>query len=140
MSDTDSRLPVSVRALVGAVGLLGVAVVLYSLFALVHEQPPLQWVAFSLLTFATGAMTLKIPSTDMRFSMSEVFAFSCVLLYGPEMAVATVGIDVLLLSWRLRHTPAQAVFNFGNLTPLSGSPDGSSLRPPTSHPSTPSRR
>jgi putative nucleotidyltransferase with HDIG domain len=101
---------------VGAVGLSGVAVVVYSLGALAQNQPPLQWVVFSLLTFATGALTLKIPSTDMAFSMSEVFAFSCVLLYGPEMAVVTVGIDVLLLSWRLRHSVAQAIFNFGNLT------------------------
>jgi putative nucleotidyltransferase with HDIG domain len=116
MSQTDSRLPASGRVLVGAVGLAGLGVVLYSLVSLVHDQPPLQWVAFSLLTFATGALTLKIPSTDMRFSMSEVFAFSCVLLYGPEMAVATVGIDVLLLSWRLRHTLAQTIFNFGDVT------------------------
>jgi putative nucleotidyltransferase with HDIG domain len=116
VSHSGSRLPTLGRAFVGAVGLSGLAVALYSLFALAHHQPPLQWVAFSLLTFATGALTLKIPSTDVRFSMSEVFAFSCVLLYGPEMAVATVGIDVLLLSWRLRHSLAQTIFNFGALT------------------------
>jgi len=101
---------------VGAVGLAGVGVVLTSLLALTQTPPPVLWIAFSVLTFATGALTLKIPSTDMAFSMSEVFAFSCVLLYGPEMAVATVAIDVLLLSWRLRHSLPQAIFNFGNLT------------------------
>ena len=104
------------RAFVGAVGLSGLSVVLYSLLVLTQNQPPLEWVAFSLLTFATGILTLKIPSTEMSFSMSEVFAFSCLLLYGPEMAVATVGIDVLLLSWRRRHSLPQTVFNFGSLT------------------------
>ena len=59
---------------------------------------------------------MKIPSIDMAFSMAEVFAFSCLLLYGPEMAVATLAIDVLLLSRKLRHTAAQTIFNFGNLT------------------------
>jgi putative nucleotidyltransferase with HDIG domain len=32
------------------------------------------------------------------------------------MAVATLAIDVLLLARRLRHTVAQTIFNFGNLT------------------------
>ena len=86
------------RVLVGAVGLAGLAVVLFSLVTLAHSVPPWQWIAFSVLTFLSGALTLKIPSIDMAFSMAEVFAFACLLLYGPEMAVATVAIDVLLLS------------------------------------------
>ena len=90
-SSPQQGLPLSGRAFVGAVGLSGLSVVLYSLLVLTQNQPPLEWVAFSLLTFATGILTLKIPSIEMSFSMSEVFAFSCLLLYGPEMAVATVG-------------------------------------------------
>jgi putative nucleotidyltransferase with HDIG domain len=112
----DSSLPAAGRVFVGAVALAGVVVVLASLLSLTQTLPPLQWIAFSLLTFVTGALTLRIPSTDTTFSMSEVFAFSCVLLYGPEMAVATVAIDVLLLSRRRRHSLAQAIFNFGSVT------------------------
>ncbi len=116
MSRPDSSPSLAGRALVSAAGISGVALVVYSLVTLAQEQLPLQWVAFSLLTFASGTLTLKIPSVDMRFSMSEVFAFSCVLLYGPELAVATVAIDVLLLSWRLRHSAVHTTFNFGAVT------------------------
>ena len=116
MSQSGTNLPAAGRALVGAVGCAGVAVVLYSLLSLTQSAPPWHWIAFSILTFLTGALTLKIPSIDMAFSMAEVFAFSCLLLYGPEMAVATLAIDVLLLSRKLRHTAAQTIFNFGNLT------------------------
>jgi putative nucleotidyltransferase with HDIG domain len=116
VSQTRSSLPAGGRALVGAVGCAGAAVVLYSLATLSQNPPPWHWVAFSILTFLTGALTLKIPSIDMAFSMAEVFAFSCLLLYGPEMAVATLAIDVLLLSRKLRHSAAQTIFNFGNLT------------------------
>ena len=78
----------------------GVAVVaLYGLRrSLGTDVPPLQWVAFSLLTFATGCFTLKIPSIDALLSVSEIFAFSCVLLFGPEMGALTVAVDGLLLS------------------------------------------
>jgi putative nucleotidyltransferase with HDIG domain len=116
VSRSDTRGLKAGRRLVIAAGIAGVVVVVYSLIRLAHGHTPLQWVAFSLLTFATGTLTLKIPSIETRFSMSEVFAFSCVLLYGPELTVATVAIDVLLLSWRLRHTLSHITFNFGAVT------------------------
>jgi putative nucleotidyltransferase with HDIG domain len=104
------------RAIVGAVGLAGIAIVAYSIVTLARAPIPIEWIAFSVLTFVTGALTLKMPSVDGQFSMSEVFAFSCVLLFGPEMAALTVAVDVLLLSRRLRHSLAQTIFNFGDLT------------------------
>ncbi len=57
-----------------------------------------QWIGFSLLTFATGFFTLKMPSIDALLSVSEIFAFSCVLLFGPELGALTVAVDALLLS------------------------------------------
>ena len=66
---------------------------------------PLEWIAFSLLTFASGIFTLKIPSIDALLSVSEIFAFSCVLLFGPELGAITVTVDALLLSLRARHAP-----------------------------------
>jgi hypothetical protein len=104
------------RILVGAVGVCGVIVVTLSAAALSGTKVPLEWIAFSLLTFATGFFTLKIPSIDALLSVSEVFAFSCVLLFGPEMGAVTVAVDGLLLSYRARHSGAQTAFNFGNLT------------------------
>jgi putative nucleotidyltransferase with HDIG domain len=104
------------RILVGAVGVCGVIVVTLSAAALSGTRVPPEWIAFSLLTFATGFFTLKIPSIDALLSVSEVFAFSCVLLFGPEMGALTVAVDGLLLSYRARHSGAQTAFNFGNLT------------------------
>ena len=104
------------RILVSVVGVSGAAVVTLSVLALVGTDVPPAWIAFSLLTFATGFFTLKIPSIDALLSVSEIFAFSCVLLFGPEMGTLTVAVDGLLLSQRARHSRAQTIFNFGNLT------------------------
>jgi putative nucleotidyltransferase with HDIG domain len=108
----------SVRAFTGAVGAMGVAVVAYSLSTLWTLDIPAGWIAFSLLTFACGnALSLPIPLVQqVRVSVSEVFAFSNILLYGPELAAITVTIDGLLMAVRWRHAAAQTLFNFGNLS------------------------
>jgi putative nucleotidyltransferase with HDIG domain len=113
---TRPPLPPIGRALVGAVGLCGVIVVVHAVAVRWGSDIPLEWVAFSLLTFASGILTLKIPSIDALLSVSEIFAFSCVLLYGPELGAVTVTIDALLLSLRRKHGVAFTVFNVGNLT------------------------
>ena len=104
------------RALVGAVGGAGFLVTLYAIAVRWGTNIPLEWVAFSLLTFASGMFTLKIPSIDALLSVSEIFAFSCVLLFGPELGALTVTIDALLLSLRRKHGLTFTVFNVGNLT------------------------
>jgi putative nucleotidyltransferase with HDIG domain len=101
---------------VGAVGALGFGVAVHSLATRWGTDVPLEWVAFSLLTFASGIFTLKIPSIDALLSVSEIFAFSCVLLYGPELGAVTVTVDALLLSLRRKHGAAFTAFNVGNLT------------------------
>src|SRR5262245_45349559 len=63
----------------------------------------------------SGRFTLKVPSIQARFSVSEMFAFSCVLLFGPEAGAATLALDSVLLSRRHRMSLEQTVFNFGNL-------------------------
>jgi putative nucleotidyltransferase with HDIG domain len=104
------------RTLVITVGACGAAVLAWSIAVIVKADIPVEWITFSVLTFATGFFTLKIPSIDAQLSVSEVFAFSCVLLFGPEMGALTVAVDGLLLSYRARHSPPQTIFNFGNLT------------------------
>ena len=91
MASSRSGLPLSGRVLVGAVGLCGLAVVAAGARTLASGPVPLEWVALSILTFAAGALTLKVPSVQVRLSVSEVFAFSCVLLYGPELGALTKG-------------------------------------------------
>jgi putative nucleotidyltransferase with HDIG domain len=141
-------LPVTGRALVGAVGLAGALVAAYSVASIASAHVPRGWIGFSALTLVSGLFTLKIPSIKARLSVSEIFAFSCVLLYGPELGTITVTVDALFLSLRRKHGVEFTTFNVGNLTlsvwlsgtlfflaagvaPLSGSspPVGSLLLP-----------
>ena len=96
-------LPAAGRAIVGVVGVSGFAVAIHAVAAQWGTDIPIEWIAFSLLTFASGLFTLKIPSIDALLSVSEIFAFSCVLLFGPELGALTVTIDALLLSLRRKH-------------------------------------
>ncbi len=111
-----SSLPPFGRALVGAVGVLGLIVLLFSLIWISQAAIPLQWLGFSLLTFAAGMLMLKVPSVEALFSVSEVFAFSCVLLYGPELGAVTVAVDILLLSVRRKLSRVHTIFNVGKTT------------------------
>ena len=115
-SSSHPPLPGRVLALVAAVGVSGAAALGVSLLRLSGMNVPFEWVTFSAITFAAGLLMLKVPSVDAMFSISEVFAFSCLLLFGPEMGAITVAVDALLLSLRRRHTRAQTIFNVGNLT------------------------
>jgi putative nucleotidyltransferase with HDIG domain len=94
----------------------GFVVAIHAVAAQWGADIPIEWVAFSVLTFVSGLFTLKIPSIDALLSVSEIFAFSCVLLFGPELGALTVTIDALLLSLRRKHGVAFTVFNVGNLT------------------------
>jgi len=113
---TRPPLPAAGRALVGAVGMCGLLVAIHAIRVRWGLEVPLEWIAFSLLTFASGVFTLKIPSIDALLSVSEIFAFSCVLLYGPELGAITVTVDALLLSLRRKHGATFTIFNVGNLT------------------------
>jgi putative nucleotidyltransferase with HDIG domain len=113
---TRPPLPATGRALVGAVGICGLFVAIHAIRVRWGMDIPLEWIAFSLLTFASGVFTLKIPSIDALLSVSEIFAFSCVLLYGPELGAITVTVDALILSLRRKHPATFTIFNVGNLT------------------------
>ena len=101
-----------------AVGTAGAAVVAFSITALQQSEVPLQMAVFALLTLAADRFTLPVPSIHARLSVSEIFSFTSVLLFGPEPAAVTLALDALLIARRQGHTAAQTFFNFGNL-PLS---------------------
>ena len=105
------------RIYVTAIGWGGLA--LFAWCAVVLARGPAvsqtQWLVITALTFATGRLTLKVPSVEARFSVSEMFAFASVLLFGPEAGAVTLAIDSLFVSGRHRMTFAQTLFNFGNL-------------------------
>lgn len=105
------------RAYVAAIGWGGLALFAWCAAALVRGPAvsQTQWIVITALTFAGGRLTLKVPSVSARFSVSEMFAFASVLLFGPEAGAVTLAIDSLIVSARHRMTFAQTLFNFGNL-------------------------
>ena len=106
------------RLYVAVVGWGGLALFAYCAVALARSEviSQSQWIIITALTFATGRLTLKVPSVAARFSVSEMFAFASVLLFGPEGGALTLAIDSLIVSGRHRMTFAQTLFNFGNLS------------------------
>jgi hypothetical protein len=108
-------LPFAGRVFVAGVGTAGAAVFLWSAATLASQHVRLELWLFFALTLVSGHFTLKIPSIDSSLSVSEMFAFSCVLLFGAEAAACMMALDSLVLAYRRRMHPVQAFFNFGNL-------------------------
>jgi putative nucleotidyltransferase with HDIG domain len=115
---TQSRsapLPLAARMFIIVVSLLGLAAVGRSIAVLVGAHMPLAWMLFAILTIASGMFSLKVPSIDTRISVSEAFAFACVLLFGPQVGVITLALDGIRISFRWKMNAQQTIFNFANL-------------------------
>ncbi|HYT66758.1 MAG TPA: HD domain-containing phosphohydrolase [Vicinamibacterales bacterium] len=100
---------------VAAVSFCGLAVVGRSVGVLWHATMPGEWLLFAILTVLSGTLSIKIPSIQSRFSVSEVFAFTSVLLFGPDVGALVLSLDGLRISffWKMNRT--QTLFNFANL-------------------------
>src|SRR5687768_12357376 len=112
----DPSRPVALRAYTGAVSGAGLCLFTYCVTRIAGEGLPVEWWLFAALTFVSGRITLVIPGLDSRFTVSEVFAFTAVLLFGPEAGAVTLALDSLVLAWLRRMQLTKAAFNFGNLT------------------------
>ena len=99
-------------ALVSVAGLVAVGT---SVVTLVRGAVPAEWILFAILTIASGMLTLKIPSIETRFSVSEAFAFASVLLFGPHVGVITLALDGIRISVRWKMSRVQVLFNFASL-------------------------
>jgi putative nucleotidyltransferase with HDIG domain len=80
-----------------------------------HATLPAVWLLFAVLTILSGTLSINIPSIQSRFSVSEVFAFTSVLLFGPEVGALVLALDGLRISFLWKMNAAQTVFNFANL-------------------------
>jgi putative nucleotidyltransferase with HDIG domain len=108
-------LPLAARLFVAVVSVCGLVVVASSVYALVRSTVPPEWMLFAALTMASGMLTLKVPSIEARFSVSEAFAFASVLLFGPHVGVVTLALDGIRISFRWKMNRQQTIFNFANL-------------------------
>jgi diguanylate cyclase (GGDEF)-like protein/putative nucleotidyltransferase with HDIG domain len=94
-----------------ATGALIVAACVYQLY---ESSVPGQWFLLAALTLVSGSATVRLPSSHASISISEVFVFIAILLYGPAAGTVIVALDGLVISFWLakRHRePHRALFN-----------------------------
>jgi putative nucleotidyltransferase with HDIG domain len=108
--------PGALRTYVATVAITGCALFVYCLVQVAWHGVPLEWWVFAALALISGRITLKVPGVEARFTVSEVFTFTCVLLFGPEAGAVTLALDALVLTWHRRLAFDKAIFNFANLT------------------------
>lgn len=83
-SEVSTSRSTALRCYVSAVSALGVALFGWCVTRVVTVGVPVEWWMFAALTFISGRITLNVPGVEATFTVSEVFAFASVLLFGPE--------------------------------------------------------
>ncbi len=103
------------RIYVCAVGVSGLVLLAQCVTVLVRQGIPYQWGVFAVLSLLSGRLTVKVPGIKAYFAVSEIFTFSCLLLFGPEAGAVTLALDALVLGWHQRMGLLKTSFNLGAL-------------------------
>jgi len=103
----------------GAVIAAGAAVLGFSVFHTIRGDAGLGWIIFALLTFITAAFSLKMPKSEVRISVPDVFIFSSILLFGPAIGALTAAMEGLMGSLRARTKSRRLQFAAFNMTAMS---------------------
>ncbi len=132
------------RPYVLAVLCAGCIVLAASVAELATTPPSVQFWVLVGLTLASGTAVLKIPTTSVNFSISDVFTLTSAVVFGPAAATLAVALDSLVMSARVVRTgltlerllfnaaapplamwlSAQTFFLVSGLQPLSTQPFG----------------
>ena len=101
----DAAAPQSLllRLFVLAVVVAGAAVLVESGIAIRHVRVDVYLVLLAGLTIASGRLAIRVPGKPVTVSVSEVFVFASVLLYGPAASTLVVAADGVWISLSLRH-------------------------------------
>jgi diguanylate cyclase (GGDEF)-like protein len=69
--------------------------------ALFQPPPLLNWslLVYIALAFLTASISVRIPYTDVHFSMDTAFVFAILMIYGPLEAMAADGISKVINTW-----------------------------------------
>src|SRR4026207_2329497 len=108
--------PAALRYYVSGIAAIGIALFGWCVTRVASDGLPVEWWMFAALTFASGRITLIVPGVEAPFPVSEVFAFTSVLLFGPEAGAVTLALDCLVLAWHRRMGLAEAGVHLGHLT------------------------
>jgi putative nucleotidyltransferase with HDIG domain len=107
------------RIYVGAVGLTGVAALVYSVYVFVGSPALFDWhvLLLAVLTWVSGSFAVRVPRVPATIYVSEAFFFTLVLLFGGAPAAVCMAIDGLLISVRRRNRePFRIIFNIAEPT------------------------
>jgi HD-GYP domain-containing protein (c-di-GMP phosphodiesterase class II) len=102
------------KTYVTAVIFIGLGVVSFCVYDLFRQPVPVQWFLLAALTLISGSVTVHLPSSHASISISEVFVFLAMLLYGPSAGTLVAAVDGLVISFWLakRHRELhRALFN-----------------------------
>ena len=103
-------------ALVIAAGLTATT---YSAVSLAVKPISNQWLILAALTLLTGSFSIKVPSIEARFSVSDAFVFASVLLFGPSTATVIVAVDCFVISLWLRERNRSSLRSLFNLSAVA---------------------
>ena len=109
-----SALSQPARSYVTTVIACGVTVVGFCVVQLCLHPVPYQWFLLAALTLLSGSATVQLPSSHSSISISEVFTFIAILLYGAPAGTVVVALDGLVISfWMAKRRPEwyRALFN-----------------------------
>jgi hypothetical protein len=115
---TSNRHPLY-PAYFGGIAAVGTSVLLYCTFDTIRADAGLGWMVFAVLTFITAAFSLKLPKSDVRVSVPDVFIFSSILLFGPAIGALTAAMEGLMGSLRARTKSRRLHFAAFNMAAVS---------------------
>jgi putative nucleotidyltransferase with HDIG domain len=99
MASSSPQLSASGRIYVSAVVVIGLTVIVRSVYDLADSPIGNEWFLLAALTLVSGSATVKLPSVPASISISEPFVVTAVLLYGPSAGTLTVALDGLVISF-----------------------------------------
>jgi putative nucleotidyltransferase with HDIG domain len=110
-----SPIAITGKTYVTAVIFFGLGVVSFCVYDLFRQPVPVQWFLLAALTLLSGSVTVRLPSSHASISISEVFVFLAMLLYGPSAGTLVAAVDGLVISfWLAKRYPRElrrALFN-----------------------------
>jgi putative nucleotidyltransferase with HDIG domain len=110
--DMSAKPQRSLWAFVLSVVVCGALVVLHAVVVVVGTHFSVYALLLAALTILSGRFAIKMPDRSASVSVSEIFVFLSVLLFGPAPATLTVALDGLIVSLRHRDRRLyRALFN-----------------------------
>lgn len=96
---------------------LGLFAVFYSLYCFPLKQLNFSFVLISIMTLGIGArLNIQVPRVKGYISLSDIFIFLTILLYGAEAAVLLASLEAFCLSLRVNKKPTTIIFNTAGMS------------------------